>query len=88
MPTYKQVIECVRNQTGRTVKTCWVAEVKREMGVNDTKGLESRTRSGGPAMSNSLQGRDSQMSFLNPARHVTQAEQLPGAIYCDQRPIS
>ena len=31
--TYRQVIECVKQKTGRTVKTCWVAEVKRELGL-------------------------------------------------------
>ena len=33
MPTYKQIAECVRRRTGRTVKTCWIAEVKRELGL-------------------------------------------------------
>ena len=33
MPTYKQVAECVRRRTGRTVKTCWIAEVKCELGM-------------------------------------------------------
>ena len=33
VPSYKQVIECVRRETGRTVKTCWIAEVKRELGL-------------------------------------------------------
>ena len=33
MPTYKQIIECVQLRIGRTVKTCWIAEVKREMGL-------------------------------------------------------
>ena len=33
MPTYKEIAECVRRSTGRTVKTCWIAEVKRELGL-------------------------------------------------------
>ena len=33
MLTYKQIMECVRRRTGRTVKTCWIAEVKRELGL-------------------------------------------------------
>ena len=33
MPTYREIIECVRRRTGRTVKTCWIAEVKRELGL-------------------------------------------------------
>ena len=33
MATYKQIVECVKLRTGRTVKTCWVAEVKRELGL-------------------------------------------------------
>ena len=33
MATYKQIVECVKHRTGRTVKTCWVAEVKRELGL-------------------------------------------------------
>ena len=33
MPTYKEIAACVRRRTGRTVKTCWIAEVKREMGL-------------------------------------------------------
>ena len=33
MPTYKQIAECVRRRTGRTVRTCWIAEVKRELGL-------------------------------------------------------
>ena len=33
MPTYKQSTECVRRQIGQTVKTCWIAEVKREKGL-------------------------------------------------------
>ena len=33
MPTYQQIAECVRYRTGRTVRTCWIAEVKRELGL-------------------------------------------------------
>ena len=33
MPTYKQIAECVRRRTGLTVKTCWIAEIKRELGL-------------------------------------------------------
>ena len=33
MPTYQQIVECVRRRTGRTVRTCCVAEVKRELGL-------------------------------------------------------
>ena len=33
MPTYNQIAECVRRLTGRTVRTCWIAEVKRELGL-------------------------------------------------------
>ena len=33
MPTYQQIVECVRRRTGRTVRTCWVAEVKRELAL-------------------------------------------------------
>ena len=33
VPTYKEIQECVRRQTGRTVRTCWIAEVKRELGM-------------------------------------------------------
>ena len=32
-PTYRQVIAEVQRRTGRTVKTCWIAEVKNEMGL-------------------------------------------------------
>ena len=37
MPTYKQIQECVQRQTGRTVKTCWIAEAKRELGFQMRK---------------------------------------------------
>ena len=33
MPTYKQVAECVQRRIGRTVRSCWIAEVKRETGL-------------------------------------------------------
>ena len=33
VPTYQQITECVLGHTGRTVRTCWVAEVKRELGL-------------------------------------------------------
>ena len=33
MPTYQEIIECVRLETGQMVKTCWIAEVKRELGL-------------------------------------------------------
>ena len=33
MPTYQQIAECVRHRTGRSVRTCWIAEVKRELGL-------------------------------------------------------
>ena len=33
MLTYRQIVECVRSRTGRTVRTCWIAEVKRELGL-------------------------------------------------------
>ena len=33
MPTYKQIQVSVRQSVGVTVKTCWIAEVKREMGL-------------------------------------------------------
>ena len=35
MRTYRQVAECVRRRTGRTVRTCWIAEVKRELGMTN-----------------------------------------------------
>ena len=33
--TYKEIIECVKglDHRGRTVKTCWIAEVKRKLGL-------------------------------------------------------
>lgn len=37
MPTYKQIQERVRAQTGRTPKNCWIAHVK------DDEGLTTRT---------------------------------------------
>ena len=33
MPTYQQIAEGVRRRTGRTVRTCWIAEVKGELGL-------------------------------------------------------
>ena len=33
--TYKEIIECVKvlDHRGRTVKTCWIAEVKHKLGL-------------------------------------------------------
>ena len=33
IPTYRQIIECVQGRTCRTIKTCWIADVKRELGL-------------------------------------------------------
>ena len=33
VPTYKQIQASVRLSNGISVKTCWIAEVKREMGL-------------------------------------------------------
>ena len=33
LPTYKQIQTSVRSNIGISVKTCWIAEVKREMGL-------------------------------------------------------
>ena len=46
MATYKQIVECVKRLTGRTVKTCWVAEVKRELGLT-TKAAWNRGQGAG-----------------------------------------
>ena len=46
MATYKQIVECVKRRTGRTVKTCWVAEVKRELGLT-TKAAWNRGQGAG-----------------------------------------
>ena len=48
MPTYKQITECVRRQTGRTVKTCWIAEVKREMGLTTRRAWNQGQGRGAP----------------------------------------
>jgi hypothetical protein len=33
MPTYKQIQDRVRAQTGRTPKNCWIAHVKADEGL-------------------------------------------------------
>ena len=48
MATYKQIVECVKRCTGRTVKTCWIAEVKRELGLT-TKAAWNRGQGAGAA---------------------------------------
>lgn len=48
MLTYKQITECVRSKTGRTVKTCWIAEVKREMGLTARRAWNSGLGVGAP----------------------------------------
>jgi hypothetical protein len=32
MPTYKQIAAYVKNKYGYTIKTCWIADVKRKLG--------------------------------------------------------
>ena len=46
MPTYKEIAECVRSSTGRMVKTCWIAEVKRELGLT-TRAAPNRGQGAG-----------------------------------------
>ena len=48
MPTYAQIVDCVRLKTGRTVKTCWIAEVKREMGLTSRKAWNTGMGDGAP----------------------------------------
>ena len=48
MATYVQIMECVRRKTGRTVKTCWIAEVKREMGLTSRKAWNAGMGYGAP----------------------------------------
>ena len=43
MPTYRQIADCVRRRTGRTVRTCWIAESQARVRHDDTGGMESRT---------------------------------------------
>ena len=33
MPTYREIQEAVEAETGCTVKTCWIAEVKERLGL-------------------------------------------------------
>jgi hypothetical protein len=33
MPTYKEVQRRVKEDTGRVVKTCWIADVKQRVGL-------------------------------------------------------
>ena len=47
MATYKQIVECVKRCTGRTVKTCWIAEVKRELGLSTLRARPSTRRRSG-----------------------------------------
>ena len=49
MPTYREIIECVRRRTGRTVKTCWIAEVKRELGLTTRVAWNRGQGRGAPA---------------------------------------
>ena len=48
MATYKQIVECVKRCTGRTVKTCWIAEVKRELGLSTS--VPGPVQGGDPAL--------------------------------------
>ena len=43
MPTYKQIMEDVWRRTGRSVSTCHIAEVKRELGLTTRGGMEPWT---------------------------------------------
>ena len=47
-PTYKEVAECVKRRTGKTVKTCWIAEVKRELGLTDRAAWNRGQGAGAP----------------------------------------
>lgn len=33
MPTYKQIRESYKRQFGTTIKDCWIADAKRELGL-------------------------------------------------------
>ncbi|RPG31125.1 MAG: hypothetical protein CBB72_012580 [Muricauda sp. TMED12] len=33
MMTYREIQERAKKELGRTVKTCWIADVKRELGM-------------------------------------------------------
>ena len=54
MLTYRQITECVRSKTGRTVKTCWIAEVKREMGLTTRRAWNSGLGVGAPGCPSDL----------------------------------
>ena len=47
--TYREIQEHVKRWTGRTVKTCWIAEVKRELGLTTRKAWNSGHGIGAPA---------------------------------------
>ena len=41
MPTYKQIQDRVRAQTGRTPKNCWIAHVKDDEGLTTSNRAKS-----------------------------------------------
>ena len=43
--TYKEIQECYKKQYGKTVKTCWIADVKNEMGLTNRKAYNRRSNS-------------------------------------------
>lgn len=32
--TYKEIQDCYKKQFNRTIKTCWIVDVKRQLGYN------------------------------------------------------
>ena len=48
MPTYAQIQACVHGHIGRTVRTCWIAEVKREMGLTGRRAWNTGMGVGAP----------------------------------------
>lgn len=43
MATYKDIQQDIRKQTGRTVKTCWIAHVKELNGLNPRPAANRRS---------------------------------------------
>ena len=46
--TYREIQERVRRRTGQTVKTCWIAEVKRELALTTRTAWNSGRGKGAP----------------------------------------